>query len=184
VFFVPAGAQQDIRQPVDEAANEVQKLAHEAGSEVSAWTVNLLFAPIVAVYSLAAFFTGILFLVLIAATALAVKEADSVPARVYSVCGTIGAVATFFLFLGSVILTVIALVAYVVGLGSDVIGISIASGSRLKWLSWSAFIIMALVTGSFKVEEFVADCIFWWKFLGKIVRLGKTKGGVREALKE
>jgi len=184
VFFVPAGAQQDIRAPVDKAANEVQKLAHEAGSEVSAWTVNLLFTPIVAVYALAAFFTSLLFLILIAATALAVKEADSVPAKVYSICGTIGAIAAFLLFVGSVILTVVAFVAYIVGLGGNVIGISIESGSRLKWLSWSAFIIMALVTGSFKVEEFVADCVFWWKFLTRIVRLGKTKGGVREAMRD
>jgi hypothetical protein len=182
VFFVPAGAQQDIREPVDEAANEVQKLAHEAGSEVSAWTVNLLFTPIVAVYSLAAFFTGLLFLILIAATALAVKEGDSVPARVYQLCGFIGAAATFLLFLGSVVLTIVAFVTYVLGLGGNVIGISIASGSRLKWLSWGACLIMALVTGSFKVEEFVADCVFWWKFLVKIVRLGKTGGGVRKAL--
>ncbi|CAN8102434.1 unnamed protein product [Discula destructiva] len=183
VFFVPESAQEDIREPIDNATNTVQKLMEEAGSDVSSWTVDLLFAPIVAVYILAVVFVSMLLLMLIAATVLTIKGGDSVPARVYSVCGTIAAVATFFLFLGSVILTVIALVAYIVGLGGNVVGISVASGSKLKWLSWSAFIIMALVTLSLKVEEFVADCVFWWDFVSRLLRSAKTKEGVRGAMR-
>lgn len=175
VFFVPPAAQQDIRHPVDVAANTMEKLIKEAESEVSAWTVNLMFIPIVAVYSLAAVFIILLLLVLIAATAVAVRGSDSVPPQVFSLCALIGAGATILLGLGSVVVTVVSLVAHIANLGGHVIGIEIASGSRLKWVSWGAFAIMAFVTLSFKVEEYVAEVVFWWHFLGKILRGGKSK---------
>lgn len=165
VFFVPASAQADIRAPVDSAANEVQKLATEASSELSAWSVNLLFIPIVAIFVLAIVFLCLLLLALVAATVHTIKRQESVNPKVYSLCASISALATFFLLLGSVILTVVALAAYIVGLGGNVVGIVITSGSKLKWLSWSAFIIMLVVTVSLKLEEFVADCVFWWGFL-------------------
>lgn len=183
VFFVPASAQQDIRESVDNATNKVEKLIQEAQSDVSSWTIDLLFIPIVVIYALAVVFTSILLLILIAATALTLKEGDGVPARIYGVCGTVAAVATFFLLLGSVILTVVALIAYIVGLGGNVVGITITSGSKLKWMSWAAFFIMATVTVSLKVEEFVADCIFWWRFLTRILTVGRTKGGMRKAMR-
>lgn len=183
VFFVPASAQDDIRDSVDNATNKVEKLMQEAESDVSSWTIDLLFIPIVVIYALAVAFTCLLLLILLAATALTLKGGDSVPPKVYGVCGTIAAVAAFFLLLGSVILTVIAMVAYIIGLGGNVVGISVSSGSKLKWMSWAAFIIMALVTGTLKLEEFVADCVFWWRFLTRIVRLGKKKGGIKEAMR-
>lgn len=183
VFFVPQGAQDDIREPVDSAANSVERLLQEAGGDLSSWSVDLLFVPIVAVYAVAAALTCALALILVAAGAYSLREGEGLPPRVYSACGTIAALAAFFLLLGSVILTVVALVAYVVGLGVHVVGISISSGSSLKWMSWAAFIIMAFVTGSLKVEEFVADCIFWWRFLGKLLGLRKSKGGVRQLMK-
>lgn len=184
VFFVPASAQLDIRESVDNATNSVEKLMQEAKSDVTSWTIDLLFIPIVVIFALAVVFTSILLLVLIAATALTLKEGDGVPARLYGLCGSISAVATFFLFLGSVVLTVIALVAHIIGLGGNVVGITVSSGSKLKWMSWAAFFIMAVVTGSLKVEEFVADCIFWWRFITRILRMGKTKGGIREAMRD
>ncbi|KAJ4420546.1 hypothetical protein N0V82_004319 [Gnomoniopsis sp. IMI 355080] len=184
VFFVPASAQQDIRGSVDNATNKVEKLVQEAKSDVTSWSVDLLFIPIVVIYALAVVFTCLLLLILLAATALTVKGGDEVPARVYGVCGSVSAVATFFLLLGSVILTVVALVAYIIGLGGNVVGITVSSGSKLKWMSWAAFFIMLVVTGSLKVEEFVADCIFWWRFVTRILRLGKTKGGIKEAMQD
>lgn len=159
-------------------------MIQEAGNDLSSWSVDLLFIPIVVVFILAAVFICILLLILIAAAGFSLRAGESLPRRVYSVCGTISAVATFFLFLGSVILTVIGLVAYIVGLGGDVVGVTVSSGNKLKWISWSAFFIMLAVTGTLKVEEFVADCIFWWRFLGKLLRIRKTKGGIREVMKD
>lgn len=184
VFFVPASAQDDIRDSVDNATNKVEKLMVEAKSDVSSWTIDLLFIPIVIIFALAVFFTCILLLILLAATALTLKGGDEVPARVYGLCGSISAIATFFLLLGSVILTVIALVAYIIGLSGNVVGITVTSGSKLKWMSWAAFFLMLVVTGSLKVEEFVADCIFWYRFVTRILRLGKTKGGVNEVMRD
>lgn len=184
VFFVPTSAQQDIRESVDNTTNKVEKLMQEAKSDVASWTVDLLFIPIVVIYALAVVFMCLLLLILIAATALTVRGGDEVPARIYGLCGTVSAVATFFLLLGSVVLTVVALVAYIIGLGGNVVGITVSSGSKLKWMSWAAFFVMLFVTGSLKIEEFVADCIFWWRFLTKILRLGKTKGGVKEVMRD
>lgn len=175
VFFVPTGAQQDIREPVDSAANTVERLIQEAGNDLSSWSINLLFIPIVAVFAVAAAMTCFLLLILLAVIVYSLRSRESLPPKVYSLCGTIAGLAAFFLLLGSIILTVIGLVTYVVGLGVGVVGISVSSGSRLKWLSWAAFIIMAVVTGSLKVEEFVADCIFWWRFIGKLLGMRKTR---------
>ncbi|KAI3394435.1 hypothetical protein diail_2685 [Diaporthe ilicicola] len=183
VFYVPEGAQQSIREPVDSAVNTVDRLVHEAGSELSAWTVNLLFIPIVVMYALAAFFTCVLLLVLLAATAFSVRSDEGLPPKVYGLCGTVAACAAFFLLLGSVILTVVGVVAYFVGLAVGVVDITVSSGAQLKWMSWAAFIIMAAVAISLKVEEFVAECVFWWNFLGKLFGK-KGKGGANEMLHE
>lgn len=185
VFYVPEGAQLSIREPVDGAVNTVDRLVHEAGADLSAWTVNLLFIPIVAMYALAAFFTCLLLLVLLAATAVSFRSrndspGEGLPAKAFGLCGGIAACAAFFLLLGSVILTVIALVAYVVGLGVGVVDITVSSSSKLKWMSWAAFIIMAAVAISLKLEEFVADCVFWWRFLKQLCGARKTKRGTNE----
>ncbi|KUI69519.1 hypothetical protein VM1G_05300 [Cytospora mali] len=183
VFFVPDGAREDIREPVDSAANKVEKLVQEAGNDISSWARNILFGPIVAVFIIACVFTGILLLMLLAAGIYSLRTGESLPSKVYSLCGTIGALAAFFLLLGSVILTVIGLVAWVVGMALDVVDISVSSSSELKWLSWAACIIMAVVAGCLKVEEFVADCIFWWRFLRNILRARKDKDGVKEVIR-
>lgn len=185
VFYVPEGAQTAIREPVDGAVNTVDRLVHEAGADLSAWTVNLLFIPIVAMYALAAFFTCLLLLVLLAATALSFRRRgdspeEGLPPKVFGLCGTIAACAAFFLLLGSVILTVISLVAYVVGLGVGVVDIVVSSSSKLKWMSWAAFIIMTVVAISLKVEEFVAECVFWWNFLKQLCGARKTKRSTKE----
>lgn len=186
VFYVPEGAQLAIREPVDNGVNTVDRLVHEAGSELSAWTVNLLFIPIVAMYALAAFFTSLLLLVLIAVVAYSFRG-DSDPSRdrevfgkLCGLCGAIAACAAFFLLLGSVILTVIALVAYVVGLGVGVVDITVSSSSKLKWMSWAAFIIMAVVAVSLKVEEFVAECLFWLGLVKRLVGGRKKRAGSGE----
>lgn len=184
VFYVPEGAQLAIREPVDGAVNTVDRLVHEAGADLSAWTVNLLFIPIVVMYALAAFFTCLLLLVLLAATALSFRSHEGLPPKVFGLCGTIAACAAFFLLLGSVILTVIALVAYVVGLGVGVVDITVSSSSKLKWMSWAAFIIMTVVALSLKVEEFVAECVFWWNFLAQLCGKRKNKGGEKEMFQD
>lgn len=174
---MPTGAQQDIREPVDSAANAVERLIQEAGNDLSSWSVDLLFIPIVALFAVAAALACVLLLVLAAVIVHSLRsrgrDAEGLPPKVYSLCGSIAGLAAFFLLLGSIVLTVVGLVTYVVGLGVGVVGIEVSSGSRLKWLSWAAFIIMAVVTGSLKLEEFVADCIFWWRFIGKL--LGRRK---------
>lgn len=185
VFYVPEGAQLAIREPVDGAVNTVDRLVHEAGSELSAWSVNLLFIPIVAMYALAAFFTCLLLLVLLAATAVNFRSRklnpeEGLPSRVFGLCGTIAACAAFFLLLGSVILTVISLVAYVVGLGVNVVDITVSSSAKLKWMSWAAFIIMTVVAISLKVEEFVSEVVFWWSFLKQLCGARKTKRSTKE----
>lgn len=184
VFYVPEGAQLAIREPVDSGVNTVDRLVHEAGADLSAWTVNLLFIPIVAMYALAAFFTCVLLLVLLAATFLSFRSHEGLPPKVFGLCGTIAAIAAFFLLLGSVILTVIALVAYVVGLAVGVVDITVESSSKLKWMSWAAFIIMTVVALSLKVEEFVAECVFWWNFLKQLCGARKTKGGAKEMFRD
>lgn len=180
---MPAGAQEDIRAPVDSAANRVERVIQEAGNDLSAWSVDLLFVPIVAVFAVAAALACILLLVLLAASAYSLRAGEGLPPRVYSACGSLAALTTFFLLLGSVVLTVVGLVAWVVGLAVGVVGIEVVAGSRLKWMSWAAFFVMAFVTGSLKVEEFVADCVFWWRFVSTLLGMRKGRGGVREAMK-
>ncbi|KKY35635.1 hypothetical protein UCDDA912_g04416 [Diaporthe ampelina] len=184
VFYVPEDAQLAIREPVDGAVDTVDRLVHEAGADLSAWAVNLLFVPIVVMYALAAFFTCLLLLVLLAATALSFRSHEGLHPKVFGLCGAIAACAAFFLLLGSVILTVIALVAYVVGLGAGVVDITVSSSSKLKWMSWAAFIIMAVVAISLKVEEFVAECVFWWNFLAQLCGKRKTKGAAKEMFRD
>lgn len=184
VFFVPESARENIREPVDSAANRVERLAQEAGNDISSWALNILFGPIVAVFIIACVFTGILVLVLLAAGVYSLRTGESLPSKVYSLCGTIGALAAFFLLLGSVILTVIGLVAWVMGMALDVVDISVSSSPKLKWLSWAACIIMAVVAGFLKVEEFVADCVFWWRFLRNILRARKNKDDLREVIRK
>lgn len=181
LFFVPASALSSMREPIDNATNTVQKLMDEAGSEVSSWSVNLLFLPIVAVYILAAVFTSLLLLLLVAIMALSILGGESVPASIYSLCGMVAGVAAFFLFLGSVILTAIAMAAYIIGLGGGVVNITVTSGSTLKWMSWGSFIIMAFVTVVLKVEEYVAICMAWWNFFKGLLRLVTKRGSVKEA---
>lgn len=174
VFYVPEGAQLAIREPVDNGVNTVDRLVHKAGSELSSWTVNLLFIPIVAMYALAAFFTCLLLLVLIAAAIVVFKSPEGLQPFVFGLCGAVAAAAAFFLLLGSVILTVIGLVAYVVDLGVGVVDITVESSSKLKWMSWAAFIIMALLAISLKVEEVLLQIQNWFKFLKLVFRKGKT----------
>lgn len=176
VFYVPEGAQLAIRDPVDNGVNTVDRLVHKAGAELSSWTVNLLFIPIVVMYALAAFFTCLLLLILLAVTFASFKDHESVESKIFGLCGAIAAAAAFFLLLGSVILTVIGLVAYVVGLGVGVVDITVESSSRLKWISWAAFIIMALLAISLKIEEFVGDCKAYFKILTRLFGGRKTRG--------
>ncbi|ROW08614.1 hypothetical protein VPNG_06202 [Cytospora leucostoma] len=184
VFFVPESAREDIREPVDSAANEVEKLVQEAGNDISSWALNILFGPIVAVFIIACVFNGILLLLLLLAGVYSLRTGESLPPMVYSLCGTIGALAAFFLLLGSIILTVIGLVAWIVGMALDVVDISVSSSSNLKWLSWAACIIMAVVAGCLKLEEFVADCMVWWRFLRSILRARKNKEELREVIRK
>lgn len=184
VLYFPIDARDDVKQPVDDAANSVEKLITEAGNDLSAWSVDLLFIPIVAVFAIAAVFSGFLIIILIATTVYSLRAEEPLPPRVYSVCGTIAAIAALFLLLGSVIITVIALMAWVVDLAGGVVNISVSSGSKLKWMSWAAFFIMAFVAACLKVEEFVAEVVFWWTFLRKIFGGAKSKGGVRDAMRE
>lgn len=185
VLYFPLSARDDVKEPVDNAANSVEKLIQEAGNDLSAWSIDLLFIPIVAVFAIAAVFTGFLMIVLIATTVYSMRAEEPLPPRVYSVCGTIAAIAALFLLLGSVIITVIALMAWVIDLAGGVVNITISSGYKLKWMSWSAFFIMAFVAACLKVEEFVAEVVFWYGFLKKIFGgAGKSKGGVRDAMRE
>lgn len=184
VFFVPESAREDIREPVDSAANEVEKLVQEAGNDISSWALNILFGPIVAVFIIACVFIGVLLLLLLMAGAYSLRTGESLSPMVYSLCGTISALAAFFLLLGSIILTVIGLVAWIVGMALDVVDISVSSSSNLKWLSWTACIIMAVVAGCLKVEEFVADCMVWWRFLRSILRARKNKDELRDVIRK
>lgn len=179
VFFVPEGAQQAIRKPVDSAVNTVDRLVHEAGSELSAWTVNLLFIPIVAIYALATFFTGLLLLILLFLGFFTFKrpDDDELLGKLAGLCAAIAAAAAFFLLLGSVVLTVIALVAYVVNLAVGVIDITVSSSSKLKWMSWAAFIIMALLAIALKVEGVVQEFQEWKRILKRILGRGQSVGG-------
>lgn len=184
ILYFPISARDDVKEPVDNAANSVEKLIQEAGNDLSSWSVDLLFIPIVAVFVIAAVFTGLLIVILIATTVYSLRAEEPLPPRVYSVCGTIAAVAALFLLLGSVIITVIALMAWVVNLGGSVVNITISSGHKLKWMSWAAFFVMAFVAAFLKVEEFVAEVVFWWTFFKKIFGGGKSKGGVRGAVRD
>ncbi|KAG8169690.1 hypothetical protein KVR01_000435 [Diaporthe batatas] len=174
VFYVPEGAQLAIREPVDNGVNTVDRLVHKAGAELSSWTVNLLFIPIVVVYVLATFFGFLLLIILAAATYRCFKDHGSIDAPVFGLCGVLAAACAFFLLLGSIILTVIGLVAYVVGLGAGVVDITVESSSQLKWMSWAAFVIMALLAISLKIQEFMANVKLWIHILIKIFG-GKSK---------
>lgn len=174
VFYVPEGAQLAIREPVDNGVNTVDRLVHKAGAELSSWTVNLLFIPIVVVYVMATVFGFLLLIILLGATYLCYKDHEKVDAKIFGLCGVFAAGSAFFLLLGSIILTVIGLVAYVVGLGAGVIDITVESSSQLKWMSWAAFIIMALLAISLKVQEFVANVKSWFEILTMIFT-GKSK---------
>lgn len=173
VFYVPEGAQLAIREPVDNGVNTVDRLVHKAGAELSSWTVNLLFIPIVAVYVMATVFGFLLLIILSAATFRCFKDRGRINPKIFGLCGVMAAGAAFFLLLGSVILTVIGLVAYVVGLGAGVVDITVESSSQLKWMSWAAFIIMALMAISLKVEEFVGNLKDWVQILKDIFGGGK-----------
>jgi hypothetical protein len=175
VFYVPQGAQLAIREPVDNGVNTVDRLVHKAGAELSAWSVNLLFIPIVAMYAIATFFTCLLLILLLIVTVATLKDHEAVDGRIFGLAGIIAAAAAFFLLLGSVILTVIGLVAYVVSLGAGVVDITVASSSKLKWMSWAAFIVMALLAISLKVQEFVADCKTYIKLLMRLFGGSKPK---------
>lgn len=183
VFYVPEGAQLAIREPVDKGVNTVDRLVHKAGAELSSWTVNLLFIPIVVVYVMATVFGFLLLIILAGATYLCFKDHEAVDAKVFGLCGVIAAGAAFFLLLGSIILTVIGLVAYVVGLGAGVVDITVESSSELKWMSWAAFIIMALLAVSLKVQEFIENAKDWVRIVIKIFGGGKKSGTSRDAEK-
>lgn len=179
VLYFPISARDDVKEPVDNAANSVEKLIQEAGNDLSAWSIDLIFIPIVAVFVVAAVFTGFLIVILIATTVYSLRAEEPLPPRVYSVCGTIAAIAALFLLLGSVIITVIALMAWVVDLAGGVVNITVSSGHKLKWMSWAAFFIMAFVAACLKVEEFVAEVVFWWGFLRKIFG-GRKRDAMRD----
>lgn len=120
---------------------------------------------------------------LLAASVYSLRTGETLPSKVYSLCGAVAALAAFFLLLGSVILTVIGLVAWVVGMALNVVDISVSSSSQLKWISWAACIVMVVVACFLKVEEFMADCVFWWRFLRSIVRARKNKDEFREVIR-
>lgn len=179
VLYFPISARDDVKEPVDSAANSVEKLIQEAGNDLSAWSIDLIFIPIVAVFVVAAVFTGFLIVLLIATTVYSLRAEEPLPPRVYSVFGTIAAIAALFLLLGSVIITVIALMAWVVDLAGGVVNITVSSGHKLKWMSWAAFFIMAFVAACLKVEEFVAEVVFWWGFLRKLFG-GRKRDAMRD----
>ncbi|POS79680.1 hypothetical protein DHEL01_v201914 [Diaporthe helianthi] len=180
VFYVPEGAQIAIREPLDSGVNTVDRLVHKAGAELSSWTVNLLFIPIVVVYVMATVFGFLLLLILSAATFRCFKDHGRINPKIFGLCGILAAGTAFFLLLGSVILTVIGLVAYIVGLGAGVVDITIESSSQLKWMSWAAFIIMALMAISLKVEEFVGNVKDWFQILKDIFGVSKKSATPRD----
>lgn len=177
VLYFPPSARDDVKEPVDRAANSVHKLIHDAGSDLSAWSLDLIFIPIVAVFVIAAVFAGLLIVLLLATTVYSLRAEEPLPPRAYSACGAVAAVAALFLLLGSVIITVVGLMAWVVDLAGGVVNVTVSSGHTLKWMSWAAFFLMAFVAACLKVEEFVAEVVFWWGFLRKLFGGGARKRG-------
>ncbi|RYP60540.1 hypothetical protein DL769_008074 [Monosporascus sp. CRB-8-3] len=132
LFMIPKEVQVKVRDPIDDTADYVQKILHDAKNTVKTWAIRLTFSPVLIFYSAACGCSWMLFLMLLADIGYSWLKKQVLPkARLpYRVLPLL---ATFCLFMGTLIVIVVGAVAKVVNIAANVFKISIEAGSGPSW---------------------------------------------------
>ncbi|RYP16032.1 hypothetical protein DL765_005348 [Monosporascus sp. GIB2] len=124
LFMIPKEVQAKVRDPIDDTADYVQKILHEAKNTLKTWAIRLTFSPVLIFYAAACGCSWVLLLVLLADIGYSWFKKQVLPkARLpYRVLPLL---ATFCLFMGTLIVIVIGAVVKVMNIAANVFKISI-----------------------------------------------------------
>ncbi|RYP06578.1 hypothetical protein DL764_003077 [Monosporascus ibericus] len=145
LFMIPKEVQVKVRDPIDDTADYVQKILHDAKKTLKTWVIRLTFSPVLIFYAAACGSSWTLLLMLLADIGYFWFKNQVLPqARwVYPVLPLL---ATFCLFMGTLIVMVIGAVAKVMNIAASVFKISIEASSGFQTISWTLLFMMIAIT--------------------------------------
>ncbi|RYP21258.1 hypothetical protein DL767_009310 [Monosporascus sp. MG133] len=132
LFMIPKEVQGKIREPIDDAADYMQKLLHDAKDTLKTWAVRLTFSPVLVFYAVACGCSWMLLLILLADIGYSWSKKQVLPKARWPY-RVLPLLATFCLFMGTLIVMVIGAVAKIMNIAASVFKISIEAGSGYPW---------------------------------------------------
>lgn len=143
--MIPKEVQDKVREPIDNTADYVQKLLDDGKNTLKTWTIRLTFSPVLIFYAVACGCSWALFVLFLADIGYSwfrkqVLPITRWPYRVFPV------LATFCLFMGTLIIMIIGAIAKVMNIAASVLKITVESGSGFAKMSWASLFIMVIIT--------------------------------------
>lgn len=143
--MIPKEVQEKVREPIDNTADYIQKLLHDAKNTLKTWAIRLTFSPVLIFYAAACGSSWALFILFLADIVYSwfrkqVLPKTRWPYRVFPL------LATFCLFMGTLIIVIIGAIAKVMNIAASVLKITVEAGSGLAKMSWASLFIMVIIT--------------------------------------
>lgn len=143
--MIPKEVQDKVREPIDDTADYVQKLFHDAKNTLKTWAIRLTFSPVLVFYAISCGCSWALLVLLFADIGYSwfrkqVLPKTRWPYRVLPV------LATFCLFMGTLITVIIGAIAKVMNIAAEVFKVSVESGSGFAKISWASLFFMVIIT--------------------------------------
>ncbi len=145
LFMIPKEVQEKVREPIDNTADYVQKLLHDAKNTLKTWAIRLTFSPILILYSVACGCSWTLLVLLVGDIGYSwlrkqVLPKTRLPYRLLPI------LATFCLFIGTIIVLIIGAIAKIMNIAASIFKITVGSGSGFGSMSWASLLIMVIIT--------------------------------------
>ncbi|RYP61896.1 hypothetical protein DL770_009688 [Monosporascus sp. CRB-9-2] len=128
LFMIPKEVQAKIKDPIDDTADYVQKILHDAKNTLKTWAIRLTFSPVLVFYAAACGCSWMLLLMLLADIGYSWFKKQVLPKAGWPY-RVLPLLATFCLFMGTLIVMVIGVVAKVMNIAASIFKISIEAGS-------------------------------------------------------
>ncbi|RYP47899.1 hypothetical protein DL768_006115 [Monosporascus sp. mg162] len=145
LFMIPKEVQGKIREPIDDTADYVQKMLHDTKGTLKTWAIRLTFSPVPLFYAAACGCSWMLLLILLADIGYSWFQKQVLP-KVRWPYRVLPLLATFCLFMGTLVVMVIGAVAKVMNIAASVFKISIEAGSGFEKISWTSLFMMVGIT--------------------------------------
>ncbi|KAK7753965.1 hypothetical protein SLS62_004064 [Diatrype stigma] len=148
LFMIPKEVQEKVREPIDNTADYVQKLLHDAKNTLKTWAIRLTFSPVLVFYAVSCGCSWALLVLLLADIGYTWFRKQVPPEKWWPKWPyrALPALATFCLFMGTLITVIIGAIAKLMNIATEVFKIRVESGSGFAKLSWTSLFFMVIIT--------------------------------------